>query len=53
MMSTNDQYSGGMDDYGDQIPDRRCLWAIVAYLRALQLSRPRLWLTCDPQPERN
>lgn len=30
---------GGMGDYGDQIPDVRDRWAIVAYLRALQLSR--------------
>jgi mono/diheme cytochrome c family protein len=30
---------GGMGDYGDQIPDVNDRWAIVAYLRALQLSR--------------
>lgn len=30
---------GGMGDYGDQIPDVNDRWAIVAYIRALQLSR--------------
>lgn len=30
---------GGMGDYGDQIPDANDRWAIVAYVRALQLSR--------------
>ena len=30
---------GGMGDYADQIPDADDRWAIVAYLRALQLSR--------------
>lgn len=30
---------GGMGDYGDQIPDVNDRWAVVAYLRALQLSR--------------
>jgi len=30
---------GGMGDYADQIPDPNDRWAIVAYLRALQLSR--------------
>ncbi len=30
---------GGMGDYADQIPDPTDRWAIVAYLRALQLSR--------------
>lgn len=30
---------GAMGDYGDQIPDVRDRWAIVAYIRALQLSR--------------
>lgn len=30
---------GSMGDYGDQIPDVDDRWAIVAYVRALQLSR--------------
>lgn len=30
---------GGMGDYGDQIPAVADRWAIVAYVRALQLSR--------------
>jgi mono/diheme cytochrome c family protein len=30
---------GGMGDYGDQIPAVEDRWAIVAYIRALQLSR--------------
>jgi len=41
---------GGMGDYGNQIPveDR---WAIVAYIRALELSR-NATLADLPPPER-
>jgi Cytochrome C oxidase, cbb3-type, subunit III len=41
---------GGMGDYGDQIPDVDDRWAIVAYIRALQLSR-RATINDVPQPE--
>ena len=39
---------GGMGDYADQIPDPNDRWAIVAYIRALQLARHAT--TADASP---
>lgn len=40
---------GGMGDYSTQIPDVHDRWAIVAYIRALQLSRHAALADATPQ----
>ena len=40
---------GGMGDYANQIPDVRDRWAIVAYIRVLQLSRHAPVADATPQ----
>ncbi|HLH17061.1 MAG TPA: cytochrome c [Bryobacteraceae bacterium] len=40
---------GSMPDYGDQIPNVRDRWAIVAYIRALELSRQATLADVPPE----